>query len=72
MKRADPAQRKRLATAQIAWMKASERKCRTYRLYAPEVAGTDETGEIYSCLGSENMERIGWLERQYRSRKSRR
>mgnify|MGYP000125455515 FL=1 len=69
MRRADPVQREKLASAQSAWIKAKERKCRIYRLYNPEVAGTDEISEIYSCLGSESMDRIDWLERQYRSRR---
>ncbi len=69
MRRAHPMQRKKLASAQSAWIKAKERKCRIYRLCSPEVAGTDEISEIYSCLGSESMDRIDWLERQYRSRR---
>jgi uncharacterized protein YecT (DUF1311 family) len=70
LKRATPAQRRKLAASQKAWIKAKERRCHTYRLYAPEVAGTDETAEIYACLGDEGVNRIDWLERQYRKQRS--
>ncbi len=40
------------------------------KFYAPEVAGTDETAEIYACLGDEGVNRIDWLERQYRKQGS--
>jgi uncharacterized protein YecT (DUF1311 family) len=67
--RAGSAQNKRLASAQNTWITATKRKCRSYRLYSPEVAGTDEISEIYSCLSLENVTRTDWLERQFRHSK---
>lgn len=65
--RAGAHDRRLLAVSQRVWKRDIDRKCHTKELFGPTFLGTIEIDEYLSCLSIENMERMAWLERQYRN-----
>lgn len=67
--RAPVARRKAFAAAQRKWKAATDRHCRRAEVFSPAPIGTIATVSGLMCLSGEYMDRIDWLERQYRSRR---
>jgi hypothetical protein len=64
--RAGEAGRRSFAASQRVWKESIDRQCHARDLFGPTPLGTDEIDEYLDCFAMAHIDRITWLERQYR------
>ena len=70
--RAPASKRSALSASQRRWTAVMERACRKAEVLGPTEIGMIAMVEGLRCLSGEYVERIDWLERQYRTQKPQR